>query len=84
MSETGRRGQPKLLHDIASGSRSREDLSNEKNVDEQRGKADLPVFDLSTIVEATKEFSSANMLGHGGFGIVYKVHSLKHFDTSVQ
>ncbi|KAL6201075.1 hypothetical protein ACLB2K_024790 [Fragaria x ananassa] len=68
----GRRGQPKLLHDIASGSRSREDLSNEKNVDEQRGKADLPVFDLSTIVEATKEFSSANMLGHGGFGIVYK------------
>ncbi|KAL6198032.1 hypothetical protein ACLB2K_027824 [Fragaria x ananassa] len=68
----GRRGQPKLLHDIASGSRSREDLSNEKNVDEQRGKADLPVFDLSTIVEATKEFSSANMLGHGGFVIVYK------------
>ncbi|XP_050369502.1 G-type lectin S-receptor-like serine/threonine-protein kinase At1g11410 isoform X2 [Argentina anserina] len=67
----GRRGQPKLLQDIFSGSRSREDLPNEKDVDDQ-GKADLPVFDLSTIVEATGEFCSANMLGHGGFGIVYK------------
>lgn len=75
MSETGR-GQPKLLYDVASGSRSHEDLPNENEVDEHRGKTDLPFFDLSTIVAATDDFSSAKMLGHGGFGIVYKVLSL--------
>lgn len=66
------RGQLKLLNDVASGSRSHEDLPNENEVDEHRGKTDLPFFDLSTIVTATDDFSSDKMLGHGGFGIVYK------------
>lgn len=80
MSETGR-GQPKLLYDVASGSRSHEDLPNENEVDEHRGKTDLPFFDLSTIVAATDDFSSAKMLGHGGFGIVYKVLNFpEYFD----
>ncbi|GLT31625.1 hypothetical protein SLA2020_063510 [Shorea laevis] len=33
---------------------------------------ELPMFDLSTIVKATDNFSSNNMLGQGGFGPVYK------------
>lgn len=32
-------------------------------------------YDLSTIREATDNFSSANKLGEGGFGPVYKVIS---------
>ncbi|TYI42239.1 hypothetical protein ES332_A01G084100v1 [Gossypium tomentosum] len=33
---------------------------------------ELPVFDLSTIVKATDNFSDDNKLGQGGFGPVYK------------
>ncbi|XP_018506262.1 G-type lectin S-receptor-like serine/threonine-protein kinase SD1-1 [Pyrus x bretschneideri] len=65
----GRGGQPKFLNDpTASGVRRYEDLP----IDEHRGETDLPFFDLTTVVAATENFSSANMLGHGGFGMVYK------------
>ncbi|KAG1368213.1 receptor-like serine/threonine-protein kinase SD1-8 [Cocos nucifera] len=38
-----------------------------------RGKElELPLFELSTIVVATDNFSIANKLGEGGFGTVYK------------
>ncbi|XP_039173506.1 G-type lectin S-receptor-like serine/threonine-protein kinase At4g27290 [Eucalyptus grandis] len=33
---------------------------------------DLPMFDLTTIVNATNNFSEDNKLGEGGFGAVYK------------
>ncbi|GLU23500.1 hypothetical protein SLE2022_394980 [Rubroshorea leprosula] len=33
---------------------------------------ELPIFDLTTMVKATDNFSGNNMLGHGGFGPVYK------------
>ncbi|XP_022848664.1 G-type lectin S-receptor-like serine/threonine-protein kinase At4g27290 isoform X2 [Olea europaea var. sylvestris] len=33
---------------------------------------DLPSFDLATIVAATDNFSSENMIGEGGFGQVYR------------
>lgn len=33
----------------------------------------LPSLDLSTIVNATKNFSTENKIGEGGFGPVYKV-----------
>lgn len=35
--------------------------------------SELPMFDLSTISAATKNFSSTNVVGAGGFGTVYKV-----------
>ena len=35
---------------------------------------ELPFFDLSTIVNATNNFSVDNKLGEGGFGPVYKVN----------
>ncbi|KAJ3708458.1 hypothetical protein LUZ61_012163 [Rhynchospora tenuis] len=34
--------------------------------------ADLPVFDIETILQATDNFSKTNEVGQGGFGIVYK------------
>ena len=34
---------------------------------------ELPIFDLRTIVTATKNFAEENMVGEGGFGLVYKV-----------
>ncbi|KAG6406113.1 hypothetical protein SASPL_133710 [Salvia splendens] len=34
--------------------------------------SDLPFWELSVILKATNHFSSTNMLGEGGFGLVYK------------
>ncbi|CAI0375553.1 unnamed protein product [Linum tenue] len=39
----------------------------------EREGLELPLFDLATIVSATSNFSGTNVLGHGGFGTVYKV-----------
>ncbi|KAK7324622.1 hypothetical protein VNO77_28337 [Canavalia gladiata] len=33
---------------------------------------DIPIFDLSTMANATSNFSTSNKLGEGGFGPVYK------------
>lgn len=40
---------------------------------------DIPIFDLSTIANATDNFSVDNKLGQGGFGPVYKVWSSYFF-----
>ncbi|KAJ8532411.1 hypothetical protein K7X08_012334 [Anisodus acutangulus] len=34
---------------------------------------ELPLFDLITVTSATENFSSANVIGEGGFGPVYKL-----------
>lgn len=39
---------------------------------------DLPLFTFSSIKSATENFSTANKLGEGGFGPVYKVKFLLH------
>ena len=44
-----------------------------KSMDES---IELPIFDLATIITATKNFSLENMIGQGGFGPVYKVMTL--------
>ena len=43
--------------------------SGERNMDE----LELPLFDFNTLTMATNNFSVANKLGEGGFGIVYRV-----------
>ncbi|CAA0835955.1 Receptor-like serine/threonine-protein kinase SD1-8 [Striga hermonthica] len=47
---------------------SKQDHSGENVTDE----LDLPLFDISTLITATKTFSDSNKLGQGGFGSVYK------------
>ncbi|CAI9773472.1 unnamed protein product [Fraxinus pennsylvanica] len=39
--------------------------NNEKDIE-------LPIFDLTTVTTATMNFSLTNVIGEGGFGIVYK------------
>lgn len=34
---------------------------------------EVPLFDLSTVMTATNNFSEKNLIGAGGFGPVYKV-----------
>ncbi|XAR66349.1 Non-specific serine/threonine protein kinase [Bertholletia excelsa] len=43
-----------------------------KDFNETGTNSDLPIFDLKVIIAATDNFSSANKLGQGGFGEVYK------------
>ena len=50
---------------------SKREFSSETAVDE----LELPLFDFSTMMMATGNFSDGNKLGQGGFGIVYKVSS---------
>ncbi|XP_048425816.1 G-type lectin S-receptor-like serine/threonine-protein kinase At4g27290 isoform X1 [Pyrus x bretschneideri] len=44
----------------------------EEHLGEDREDMELPLFDLTTIANATNNFSSCNKLGEGGFGPVYK------------
>jgi hypothetical protein len=48
-------------------------LQNYEDEDQRKEDMELPTFDLSTIANATDNFSSRNKLGEGGFGSVYKV-----------
>ena len=47
--------------------------AKELEIDGNRGH-NLKVFSVSSIMDATKSFSSINKLGEGGCGPVYKVY----------
>lgn len=54
-----------------------EESPSRRELDGTTRNSDLPLFELSTIVAATDNFSIANKLGEGGFGPVYKVVTSK-------
>jgi hypothetical protein len=70
---TGRRKQPTFFNDVTVSSTTFQDS---RKLDESRRKPDLPVFEISTILAATDNFSPDKKLGQGGFGPVYKVFTL--------
>jgi hypothetical protein len=49
----------------------------DQNIARVREDLELPFFSLTTLANATNNFSSNNKLGEGGFGPVYKV-TLQH------
>ncbi|CAL5344746.1 unnamed protein product [Camellia sinensis] len=67
----GKRRQNNLLFSPNS-STSFKTTQMENQFDESQTNAELPLFNLTTIVAATDNFSSLNKLGRGGFGTVYK------------
>jgi len=62
---------------VTTSSTSLDEIPGLKELDsEGRRKTDIPVLDFGTVAAATSNFSSANELGQGGFGSVYKVINL--------
>ncbi|OMO92852.1 S-locus glycoprotein [Corchorus olitorius] len=66
----------KFLFSFKASSTTFEESLNERN-------AELPLFDLGTMVAATNNFSVDNKLGQGGFGLVYK-GSLKGKEVAIK
>ncbi|XP_022882418.1 G-type lectin S-receptor-like serine/threonine-protein kinase At4g27290 [Olea europaea var. sylvestris] len=60
--------QQQLTREGSIGSSSRQFYTAEND----NGDLDLPLFDVTTILEATNYFSPGNKIGEGGFGPVYK------------
>ena len=48
---------------------------NDYNNEGKKEDMELSIFDMTTISNATNNFSSSNKLGEGGFGFVYKVNN---------
>ncbi|KAL5841859.1 hypothetical protein ACOSQ3_012462 [Xanthoceras sorbifolium] len=61
--------QNRLVLDSATSLSNRKDSANNSG---QSGDIELTLFQLSSVLAATNHFSSANKLGQGGFGPVYK------------
>ncbi|KAF3457324.1 hypothetical protein FNV43_RR01981 [Rhamnella rubrinervis] len=64
-----RKGHQKLLSNANITSQA---SPTAEKIEESGTRPDLPLFDLTTLITATDNFSTRNMLGHGGFGSVYK------------
>ncbi|KAF3455499.1 hypothetical protein FNV43_RR00129 [Rhamnella rubrinervis] len=64
-----RKGHRKLLSNANITSQA--SIPAEK-LEESKPRPDLPFFDITTLITATDNFATRNMLGQGGFGSVYK------------
>ncbi|KAG6385519.1 hypothetical protein SASPL_154355 [Salvia splendens] len=49
-----------------------EEIDNQRNSGETHDEQKIPMFELSTMINATNGFSADNKLGEGGFGPVFK------------
>ncbi|CAL1397856.1 unnamed protein product [Linum trigynum] len=61
-----------IFHPGADGSNYFQDSLLTKEIERSEIYPELPLFNLSTILAATNNFSPDNKLGQGGFGSVYK------------
>uniref|UniRef100_A0A6N2MWA7 Receptor-like serine/threonine-protein kinase n=1 Tax=Salix viminalis TaxID=40686 RepID=A0A6N2MWA7_SALVM len=65
-------GSSILILGIVFCVRRRKQRKNDNFEDNKEEDMELPMFDLTTIEQATYNFSSGKKLGEGGFGVVYK------------
>ncbi|KAJ9690206.1 hypothetical protein PVL29_012722 [Vitis rotundifolia] len=68
----GKERQHKALFNLSLNDTWLAHYSKAKQVNESETNSELQLFDLSTIVAVTNNFSFTNKLGRGGFGSVYK------------
>ncbi|XP_077219501.1 cysteine-rich receptor-like protein kinase 7 [Tasmannia lanceolata] len=67
-----KRKRQKVLLDELGALNDRDFPNGDMNGGDQVAPQELPLVDLATVLAATNNFSSANKLGEGGFGPVYK------------
>ncbi|KAF5443869.1 hypothetical protein F2P56_036393 [Juglans regia] len=75
-----------MLFDVSTEIHAISDGTNNQDNDKKRGKKDveLPLFSYESVLVATDNFSTANKLGEGGFGPVYKGKLLKGKEIAVK
>ncbi|XP_059437581.1 uncharacterized protein LOC132170571 [Corylus avellana] len=66
------------------GINDRTDTKSNVNIRGKKKDAELPVFSYESVSAATNNFSTANKLGQGGFGPVYKGKSQKGQEIAVK
>ncbi|KAK1575230.1 hypothetical protein Q3G72_003658 [Acer saccharum] len=62
----------RLLFDSERSLSNYRDSSNANSSASESGNIEITFFELNTVIAATENFSSANKLGQGGFGPVFK------------
>ncbi|KAL4628663.1 hypothetical protein ACB092_05G256500, partial [Castanea dentata] len=75
--------QSMYIYSVTMTSPYNEESPSRRELDGNTRNSDLPLFELSTIVAATDNFSIANKLGEGGFGPVYKSMCVKCINNSI-